>query len=215
MANAVADGHITVVPEVLVTGGGGGSFDGLAATLMRYLGTNGKRAPEPAPAPLPPEAPTALDAAEVAEDESRPDASAHDRRRDVVEQLAAVVGRERDVAGVEGDAVEVLVAHHVTVVEAVREHAAEREAELAEAVAARLGAGIGERQVDVDAVGVACERVVARGAHRVEEVVADGTRGDDAVVVIGAVVDREVAVREDAAHRQARRRPRRVDRRAR
>ena len=41
VANAVADGHITVVPEVLVTGGGGGSFDGLAATLMRYLGTNG------------------------------------------------------------------------------------------------------------------------------------------------------------------------------
>ena len=41
VANAVADGHITVVPEVLVTGGGGGSFDGLAATLMRYLNTNG------------------------------------------------------------------------------------------------------------------------------------------------------------------------------
>ncbi len=37
MANAVADGHITVVPEVLVTGGGG-SVDGLAATLMRYFG---------------------------------------------------------------------------------------------------------------------------------------------------------------------------------
>jgi regulator of protease activity HflC (stomatin/prohibitin superfamily) len=53
VANAVADGHITVVPEVLVTGGGGGSFDGLAATLMRYLGTNGsdhgKRAPQPTP----------------------------------------------------------------------------------------------------------------------------------------------------------------------
>ncbi len=39
VANAVADGHITVVPEVLVTGGGGGgSLDGLAATLIRYLG---------------------------------------------------------------------------------------------------------------------------------------------------------------------------------
>ncbi len=74
VANAVADGHITVVPEVLVTGGGGGSFDGLAATLMRYLGTNGKRAPEPAPAPAPPEVPTALEAAEVTEAESRPDA---------------------------------------------------------------------------------------------------------------------------------------------
>jgi regulator of protease activity HflC (stomatin/prohibitin superfamily) len=41
VANAVAEGHITVVPEVLVTGGGGGGggpLDGLAATLMRYLG---------------------------------------------------------------------------------------------------------------------------------------------------------------------------------
>jgi hypothetical protein len=38
VANAVAEGHITVVPEVLVTGGGGGGpIDGLAATLMRYL----------------------------------------------------------------------------------------------------------------------------------------------------------------------------------
>ena len=35
----MADGHITVVPEVLVTGGGGGALDGLAATLMRTLGT--------------------------------------------------------------------------------------------------------------------------------------------------------------------------------
>jgi regulator of protease activity HflC (stomatin/prohibitin superfamily) len=42
VANAVAEGHITIVPEVLVTGGGGGGgpIDGLAATLMRYL-TNG------------------------------------------------------------------------------------------------------------------------------------------------------------------------------
>jgi uncharacterized membrane protein YqiK len=36
VANAVADGHVTVVPEVLVTGGGG-SLEGLAATLMRSL----------------------------------------------------------------------------------------------------------------------------------------------------------------------------------
>jgi hypothetical protein len=38
VANAVAEGHITVVPEVLVTGGGGGAggpIDGLAATLIR------------------------------------------------------------------------------------------------------------------------------------------------------------------------------------
>ncbi|MGD9751395.1 MAG: SPFH domain-containing protein, partial [Acidimicrobiia bacterium] len=36
VANAIADGKITVVPEVLVTGGGG-SVDGLAATLVRNL----------------------------------------------------------------------------------------------------------------------------------------------------------------------------------
>jgi hypothetical protein len=73
VANAVADGHITVVPEVLVTGGGGGSFDGLAATLMRYLGTNGagagagngKRAADP-PAGIP----TPVETAEVTRDES-------------------------------------------------------------------------------------------------------------------------------------------------
>jgi regulator of protease activity HflC (stomatin/prohibitin superfamily) len=52
--NAIADGHVTVMPEVLVTGSG--SLDGLAATLMRSLGSgngNGKNAPkskEPAPA---------------------------------------------------------------------------------------------------------------------------------------------------------------------
>jgi uncharacterized membrane protein YqiK len=42
VANAVAEGHITVVPDVLVTGGGGGGpVDGLAATLIRYL-TDGR-----------------------------------------------------------------------------------------------------------------------------------------------------------------------------
>ncbi len=40
VANAVAEGKITVVPEVLVTGGGG-AFEGLAATVMRTLGQNG------------------------------------------------------------------------------------------------------------------------------------------------------------------------------
>jgi hypothetical protein len=45
VANAVADGHITVVPEVLVTGGnGGGAFEGLAATLMRTFGAGGNGA---------------------------------------------------------------------------------------------------------------------------------------------------------------------------
>jgi Tfp pilus assembly PilM family ATPase len=47
VANAVAEGKITVVPEVLVAGGGG-ALDGLAATLMRTLGTNGQHAHEQA-----------------------------------------------------------------------------------------------------------------------------------------------------------------------
>jgi Uncharacterized protein conserved in bacteria len=49
VANAVADGHITVVPEVLVTGGGGGSVDGLAASLIRYLGSSGNGTSASAP----------------------------------------------------------------------------------------------------------------------------------------------------------------------
>ena len=57
-----------------------------------------------------------------------------------------MVGRERDVAGVEGDPVEVLVAQHVAVVQAVREDPAEGEAELAQAVAVTLRPGIGERR---------------------------------------------------------------------
>jgi hypothetical protein len=49
--NAVAEGNVQVVPEVLVTGNG--SFEGLAATLMRNLTNghgpdNGKRMPAPA-----------------------------------------------------------------------------------------------------------------------------------------------------------------------
>jgi hypothetical protein len=36
VANAVSDGHVDVMPQVLVTGGGGG-FEGLAATIMGYL----------------------------------------------------------------------------------------------------------------------------------------------------------------------------------
>lgn len=38
--NAIGDGHIDVMPDILVTGGGG-SFDGLAATLMRSLTDGG------------------------------------------------------------------------------------------------------------------------------------------------------------------------------
>jgi regulator of protease activity HflC (stomatin/prohibitin superfamily) len=40
VANAVAEGRIQVVPEVLVTGGGG-ALDGLAATIMRAMSTGG------------------------------------------------------------------------------------------------------------------------------------------------------------------------------
>jgi len=51
VANAVADGHITVVPDVLVTGGGGGgALEGLAATLMRTLGNAGSNGRTPKPA---------------------------------------------------------------------------------------------------------------------------------------------------------------------
>jgi regulator of protease activity HflC (stomatin/prohibitin superfamily) len=41
VANAVAEGKLTVVPEVLVTGGGG-AVEGLAAALMRSLNGNGQ-----------------------------------------------------------------------------------------------------------------------------------------------------------------------------
>jgi regulator of protease activity HflC (stomatin/prohibitin superfamily) len=63
VANAVSEGHITVVPEVLVAGGGG-SFEGLAATLMRQFirgagpfdsggnGTDGSDSGAEAPAPV-------------------------------------------------------------------------------------------------------------------------------------------------------------------
>jgi hypothetical protein len=86
VANAVSEGHITVVPEVLVTGGGG-SIEGLAATLMRTLGGNGKgngqgaaiAQPQPQPQPTvdapPPEAAVAdveLDAADVTNREPIP-----------------------------------------------------------------------------------------------------------------------------------------------
>src|SRR5260370_344178 len=51
IANAVSEGKITVVPEVLVTGGGG-AIEGLAATFMRTLngnhGSNGAEVAKPA-----------------------------------------------------------------------------------------------------------------------------------------------------------------------
>jgi regulator of protease activity HflC (stomatin/prohibitin superfamily) len=71
VANAVAEGHITVVPEVLVTGGsggGGGPIDGLAATLIRYLtnGTNGSGKGAAGPAGPADQGPSAVDVAERA-----------------------------------------------------------------------------------------------------------------------------------------------------
>ncbi len=54
---------------------------------------------------------------------------------------------------------------------------------------------IGQREVDVHAVGRARERVVARREHGVEQVVTHGARGDDAVVVVVAVVDVNVGTR--------------------
>lgn len=54
--NAISEGKVQIVPEVLVAGGNGGSLDGLAATLMRSL-TNGSASPRlPEPAASKPEA---------------------------------------------------------------------------------------------------------------------------------------------------------------
>jgi hypothetical protein len=44
IANALSEGKLDVMPEVLVTGGGG-AIEGLAATFMRSL--NGHKAGEP------------------------------------------------------------------------------------------------------------------------------------------------------------------------
>jgi uncharacterized membrane protein YqiK len=51
MTNAVAEGHLDVMPDVLVTGGGS-SLDGLAATLIKHLAPNGDRADEHGPTPV-------------------------------------------------------------------------------------------------------------------------------------------------------------------
>ncbi len=59
VAGAVAEGHIDIVPDVLVTGGGG-ALDGLAATLMQSLRGNGS-ANGSAAVPVPPaEVPAAV-----------------------------------------------------------------------------------------------------------------------------------------------------------
>jgi len=90
VANAVAEGHITVVPEVLVTGGGGGGpVDGLAATLIRYLtdGRGGNGAGRPGAALAPPDG----DAADVggperaAPEQQAPERAAPERPADLDE----------------------------------------------------------------------------------------------------------------------------------
>ena len=194
VANAVADGHITVVPEVLVTGGGwfvrrpGRDADALPGHQRRREregrgGPGRRRTPRCPRRSRRPNSPTTR---AVPTDRSH-------RLRDVGEQFAAVVGRERDVTGVERDAIEVLIPQHVAVVQTVGKHSAEREPELAHTVAERLRAGIGEREVDVHAVDAVRERVVAGTLEQVEQVVADRTHGHHAVVVVGAVLEVQLA----------------------
>jgi regulator of protease activity HflC (stomatin/prohibitin superfamily) len=62
VANAVADGKIQIVPEVLVAGGGG-AVEGLAATLMKTLGTSNGHGNGQAPTPTPTPAPKPVEAA--------------------------------------------------------------------------------------------------------------------------------------------------------
>src|SRR5439155_255415 len=83
-------------------------------------------------------------------------------------------------AVVEGDAVQILVPQHVAVVQAVGEDPTEREPQLAQAVAVSLRARVGEREIDVHAIGGERERFVARREHGIEQVTADGADGDDA-----------------------------------
>jgi len=72
VANAVADGKITVVPEVLVAGGGG-AIEGLAATLMRTLGTDGQSSNGDGPArPAPEATQPAVEAAQPAVEPAQP-----------------------------------------------------------------------------------------------------------------------------------------------
>jgi hypothetical protein len=39
--NALAEKNVKIMPDILVAGGGGGSVDGLAGTLMRYFAKGG------------------------------------------------------------------------------------------------------------------------------------------------------------------------------
>ncbi len=56
VAKAVSEGQVKVVPDVLVTGGGGGALDGLAATVMQVLRSHGSPASPALPKAEDPEA---------------------------------------------------------------------------------------------------------------------------------------------------------------
>jgi hypothetical protein len=57
LAAALAESKTRFVPDVVVAGGGGGSMDGLAGSIMRWLGSRmesaGGGTPSPPPAPHP------------------------------------------------------------------------------------------------------------------------------------------------------------------
>jgi uncharacterized membrane protein YqiK len=85
VANAVADGHLTIVPEVLVTGGGG-AIEGLAATLMNTFRGGDHDRPVPSrPARSTPSestpAPAAVAKASAAPAKSAPTKAAPAKRR--------------------------------------------------------------------------------------------------------------------------------------
>ena len=44
VVDALAKSGVPIVPEILVTGGNAGGIDGVAATLMRYLGERSGKA---------------------------------------------------------------------------------------------------------------------------------------------------------------------------
>jgi uncharacterized membrane protein YqiK len=71
VANAVAEGKIDIMPDVLVTGGS--SIDGLAATLMRQFGINGDHSKRPVPVPTVSAAPPADEPVDVADNDATND----------------------------------------------------------------------------------------------------------------------------------------------
>jgi len=49
IVNSLSDKQIKIMPDILVTGGDGGAIQGLAAALMRSLGTGNAARSGPAP----------------------------------------------------------------------------------------------------------------------------------------------------------------------